>query len=185
MSHLNRQTTRLPYWDYRNSGAYFVTICTKNKEHYFGEIANGCMQYSPIGAIADVLWSEIKNRHDNIELGEFVIMPNHMHGIVMLDNDDNLYDDNLEILHNLNVRTGHALSVLGENRFQNIGKNSLSSIIGGYKSAVSKHANRLNLPFAWQARFHEHIIRDEQSFLQISDYVIHNPAKWELDRFFS
>jgi len=73
---------------------------------------------------------------------------------------------------------------IGQQRFQNIGKNSVSSIIGSYKSAVTKHAHRLGFEFAWQTRFHDHIIRDEKSFNTISNYIINNPVNWQEDKFF-
>ncbi|RKY77491.1 transposase, partial [candidate division KSB1 bacterium] len=96
-------STRLQNWDYRWNGYYFVTICTENKEEYFGEIKNGKMHLSPIGIIADVLWHEIKNHAKNVELGEFVVMPNHIHGIIILNNDNNI-SDNVETLHATSLR---------------------------------------------------------------------------------
>lgn len=191
-------SARLQTWDYRWAGAYFITICTKNRAHYFGEITEGKMQLSTIGVIADILWYETKNHANNVELGEFVVMPNHIHGVLILNEKDN---DNVNNNDNNgdNVETGYALSLQTtvqtteptaekttiQNRFQNIGKNSISSIIGGYKSAVSKHSNRLGYEFGWQTRFHDHIIRDEKSFQTISKYIINNPAKWEEDKFYS
>ena len=74
---------------------------------------------------------------------------------------------------------------IGKQRFQNIGKNSVSSIIGSYKSAVTKHANRLGFEFHWQTRFHDHIIRDDKSFQKITDYITNNPANWQEDKFFN
>ncbi len=187
---------RLQHWDYRNNAVYFITICTKDRYHFFGEIKHSKMITTPIGAIADVLWFELKNRHRNIELGEFIIMPNHLHGIIFLQNDtldiENKHSTqsntkNLQHAKN-NPKTGHALSLqakpIGKNRFQNIGKKSLSAIIGGYKSAVTKHANRLNLDFAWQPRFYEHIIRDESTLHKITEYINNNPLTWEQDKFY-
>ncbi len=81
-------STRLQNWNYGWNGAYFITICTKNRIHYFGKVVNGRMQFSHIGIVADILWYEIKNHADHIELGEFVVMPNHIHGILIL-NDKN------------------------------------------------------------------------------------------------
>lgn len=182
-------SARLQTWDYRWAGAYFITICTQNREHYFGEVQNGQMQLSNVGVIADILWHEIKNHAKNVELGAFVVMPNHIHGILILNNPPNDGDNGD------NVETGHALSLLpdvpdekteqtiGQKRFQNIGKNSIPSIVGGYKSAVTKHTNRLGFEFGWQTRYHDHIIRDEKSFETISNYIISNPSKWNEDRF--
>jgi putative transposase len=180
-------SARLQSWDYGWNAAYFVTICTKDRECFFGNIVNGVMNLSGAGIIVDILWHETKNHATNIELGEFIVMPNHLHGIIILNADDNM---NTTAKSGLNVETGHALSLQqqsltpGEQRFRNQGKNTLSSIVGGYKSAVTKHANRLKFNFAWQTRFHDHIIRDEQSFQTISNYIINNPMSWTQDKFF-
>ena len=96
-------SSRLQHWNYGWDAAYFVTICTKDRECFFGEIINGAMKLSGNGIIADVLWYEIKNHAKNIELGEFIVMPNHMHGIIILDGNN---DSQV-----LNVETGHALSL--------------------------------------------------------------------------
>jgi REP element-mobilizing transposase RayT len=185
-------SARLQHWDYGWDAAYFVTICTKDRECLFGEIVNGTMNLSGIGIIADVMWYEIKNHAKNIELGEFVVMPNHVHGIIILNGNEEKNatggGGNGNDSDGTHVETTHALSLqsktMGQQRFQNQGKNTLSSIVGGYKSAVTKHAHRLNFDFAWQSRFHEHIIRDEKSFQTISHYIINNPSNWPTDKFF-
>jgi REP element-mobilizing transposase RayT len=186
----DRKTPRLQTWDYRWAASYFITICTKNRLHYFGKIENAEMKLSNIGVIADILWYEIKNHAKNIELGEFAVMPNHIHGIIVITN----FDDS-----DTNVGTGHALSlqseqseqseksenITGQNRFQNIGKNSISSIVGSYKSAVTKHAHRLGYQFEWQTRFYDNIIRNTESYEFITEYITNNPAKWQEDKFYS
>lgn len=192
------ESARLQNWDYGWNAAYFVTICTKDRAHFFGEIQNGAMRYSPAGAVAYVLWHEIKSHAINIELGEFVIMPNHVHGIIIIDQKNAETTDAI-------VGTTHALSLpplslpspnnppseneppqtIGQQRFQNQGKNTLSSIIGSYKSAVTKYCNRLGLPCGWQPRFHDHIIRDDQSLQRISAYIQNNPSSWSDDKFYS
>lgn len=173
--------------------------------HYFGEVVNNKMNLSNIGVLADVFWYEIKNHSKNITLGEFVVMPNHMHGILIINPDPdngNIIDSRTRdgnIIDPKIVQTRHALSLrdpdenynpnenpkksIGENRFQNPGQNSISSIIGSYKSAVTKHANRLNFDFGWQTRCYDHIIRDERAFATISNYISNNPAKWGEDKF--
>ncbi len=204
-------STRLQHWDYGWKAAYFVTICTQGRECFFGEVVNGKMNLSGIGIIADILWHEIKNHAQNIELGEFVVMPNHVHGILILNGNDGKNDGNDNGNGNDNdtkngndnengndtVETTRALSLhalsqqssqsqqqtIGQKRFQNQGKNTLSSIIGSYKSAVSKHAHRLGFDFEWQSRFHDHIIRDDKSYHTISKYIINNPLKWKEDTF--
>ena len=194
-------STRLQNWDYGSNAMYFVTLCTQKRICYFGEIHDGKMKLSPSGAIADELWHEIKNHATNIELGEFVVMPNHVHGIIMINGGNDGAVDNGDSTGI--VETTHALSLphgsdqpqlqqsinpppktIGQQRFQHQGKNTLSSIIGSYKSAVSKQIHRLGLEFDWQSRFYDHIIRNDTAFRKISDYIVDNPAKWDEDKFF-
>ncbi|MBN2682266.1 MAG: transposase [Bacteroidales bacterium] len=179
------ESCRLQNWNYGWNGQYFITICTKNREHYFGEIIEGKMQLSNIGVIANILWYEIKNHAKKIKIDEFVVMPNHIHGIITIENDD--------LMDNVVVETRHALSLqqpqpqsqsIGQQRFQNQGKNTISSIIGGYKSAVTKHVNRLGYIFAWQPKFYDHIIRDDDSLHRIKKYILDNPKKWKNDNFY-
>lgn len=213
-------STRLKNWDYGWSAAYFVTICTQDRECYFGHIVNATdvlstqiMQYSPLGVIADVLWYEIKNHTRNVELGVYQVMPNHIHGIIILKNNDINVDDRNggndgndgnggNGGNGDNVETRHALSLkqpspkpslsesneqpektMAQQRFQNQGKNTLSSIVGAYKSAVTKHANRLGLKHGWQSRFHDHIIRNQKEYDRIGNYISNNPANWDMDKF--
>ena len=201
-------SARLQNWDYRWAGAYFITICTQNREHYFGEIktvktgnalSENKIQLSKIGVIADILWHEIKNHAPNVELGEFTVMPNHIHGILVLNNNGaDMVDNNVDGAGANTVETGHALSLqsqqlqqlqqhktIGQKRFQNIGKNSISSIVGSYKSAVSRHAHRLGFGFEWQTRFYDHIIRNDKSYQTIKQYIINNPSKWTDDKFYN
>ena len=169
------ESIRLQTWDYGWDARYFVTICTKNREPFFGQIVDGALQLSPVGAIADVLWYEIKNHAKNVTLGEFVVMPDHIHGIIILDgNDQNRPTEAEEKRHALSPPLSP-----GQQRFQNQGKNTLSSIVGSYKSAVTKHANRLKLEFGWQSLFYDHIIRDGKSFERISEYIRRTPANWK------
>ena len=216
-------TARWQDWDYRTNAAYFITISTKDKAHCFGEINNDAMQLSNIGVLADVFWHEIKNHAEHLILNAFTVMPNHIHGIIILDNNTNEINSainpitNVETRHalsltmhkeiqiennaenisnitnNFDVETRHALSLplqteipktIGQNRFQNQGKNSISSIIGSYKAAVTKHANRLGYEFAWQTRFHDHVIRDEKSYQRIVNYIESNVLNWKEDKFY-
>jgi REP element-mobilizing transposase RayT len=178
-------SARWQEWDYRWPGAYFITICTKDKQLYFGDIYRHKVALSPIGAIADVLWHQIPNHVKHIELGEFVVMPNHVHGILIIPPSVTIETEHMP---HADVETGHALSlqeIPGKQRFQNIGKNSISAIVGSYKSAVTKHANRLGFAFQWQTRFHDHIIRSDKSYINISKYIVANPANWEDDKYYS
>lgn len=188
---------RAQWWDYGWNGAYFITICTQDRKHYFGEIQNGKMILSEVGIITDLLWHQIPIHHKNVELGDFVVMPNHIHGILIIDKKSDKIDD--DIVNNgneaNNVQAGHALSQQsqqpkelsnqnpGSQRFQNIGKNTISSIVGSYKSAVTKHANRLGYPHQWQKLFYDNIIRSNDDYQRISDYIVSNPENWEKDKF--
>ncbi|MBR6250674.1 MAG: hypothetical protein IKR17_05710 [Bacteroidales bacterium] len=195
-------STRLQNWDYGWEAIYFVTICTKDRIHYFGEIDNGEMKLSPIGAIADVLWYELRNHFDNIELDAFVVMPNHIHGIIAINNDGG-NGNNGETMHT--VETTHALSLryalslqlspqsssspsssttIGQKRFQHQGSKTLSSIVGAYKSAVSRHAHRLGYDFSWQSRFYDNIVRNNYALNRIEKYIHNNPNNWKEDKFY-
>ncbi len=115
------QSTRAQWWDYGWNGAYFITICTKNREHFFGEIADGKMILSNAGIIADIFWHEISNHFLFVELGKFVVMPNHIHGILILDKPDegNGNNDNIETGH---VSTTCPVSTTTINRANPISK---------------------------------------------------------------
>lgn len=176
-------------WDYRTNAAYFITICTKNREHFFGEIKNKEMQLSHVGVLANVFWHEIKNHADHVILDAFTVMPNHIHGIIILDNIEKDFSNNVETRHALSLPIPiqgqtEMTKTIGQNRFQNQGKNSISSIIGSYKAAVTKHSNRLGYEFAWQARFHDHVIRDEKSYQRIANYIELNVLNWTEDKFY-
>ena len=164
------------------------------------------MILSPLGIVADALWYEIPNHAKHIELGAVVVMPNHVHGILVLNdfnnisNDDNNRDNGNDGNNGNNRRDKACLvstnstnptsqtnsndKTIGQQRFQNQGKNTISSIIGSYKSAVSKHLHRLNFNFAWQPRFYEHIIRNEKSQQKITEYIINNPLNWQTDKLY-
>jgi REP element-mobilizing transposase RayT len=164
-----------------------VTICTQNREHYFGKIENNKMRLSAAGAIAHVLWDEIKNRTNYVELGEFVVMPNHLHGILIINKNglDDQKDDSIgcrDVACNVPTTT-------------NDGKNekmaaispkakTVSSLIRSYKSAVTKYCNRLGLDFAWQSRFYDHIIRNDESHQRIAHYIKNNPTNWKEDEWY-
>ena len=153
------------------------------------------MNLSNIGVLADIFWHEIKNHSKNVKLDAFVVMPNHIHAILIL-NGGYIDDDKTVVVgDSVVVGTGHALSLpqpqlqpqkksIGQNRYQNIGKNSVSSIIGSYKSAVTKHSRRLGYTFEWQRLYYDHLIQNEHSFNNISNYINNNVKKWDEDRFY-
>lgn len=187
------QSARLKGWDYRDHGAYFITICTLNTQHFFGKILNGEMQLNSLGEIARKYWLEIPKHFPSIILENYVIMPNHVHGVLIICETD-------EILAPLPVETFHATSeniksiprcdntLSSKNkRFSDISpqSGSISTIIRSYKSIVTKNARLINKNFAWQSRFHDHIIKNNKSYDVIINYIETNPYNWKDDRFYS
>ena len=174
-------TTRLRFWDYGWNGAYFVTICTKNREHYFGEIKNGQMHLSEIGRIAHKYWAEIPEHFPFVILDEFVIMPNHVHGIIIIDKMMGMVEaQHIAPLPQPRPTTNQPDAP--KNKFGPQSQN-LPSIIRGYKSAVKKYATINGIDFAWQPRYYDHIIRNDKSFYRIAEYIRNNPMNWVEDRY--
>jgi REP element-mobilizing transposase RayT len=192
-------SARLQNWNYANEGMYFVTICTKNRENYFGNIdSKGIFKPTEIGEIAYSEWfNAINIRPDmNLKLGEFVVMPNHVHGIIIIGEND--FNAGLSGSLVINVRGAmHCASNIDigiidcetiennpeyKNQFAPQSKN-LSSIIRGYKSSVTTFARKNGIDFGWQPLFYEHIIRSQNDFDRISNYIIQNPSNWAKDKF--
>jgi REP element-mobilizing transposase RayT len=189
------KSARLAGYDYRNEGYYFITICTKNREHFFGKCENGTMALNDLGKIAENFWLEIPSHFPNVSLDEFTIMPNHVHGIICIDKKIEIERVSVETLHatsdniekTLNapdnhVKTLHATSLQG-GQYGKISpkQGSLSAVLRSFKSTVSNKIKPINPNFAWQPRFHDHIIRDLQSFINIQKYIKNNPANWKND----
>ena len=168
------ESARLHGWDYTSAGWYFVTICTHNRECVCGDVVNDDVELSPLGEIAYQYWAEIPAHHADVEIDAFVIMPNHVHGVVIIP------DRPVETLHATSL---HATSLpRGAMSAISPRPGSLSAIIRSYKSAVTRWAG-LNgySSFAWQSRFYDHIIRDEAALSRIRRYILNNPLKWALD----
>ncbi len=163
---------RLRGYDYAQAGAYFVTICAHNRECVFGESMGGEMRLSNIGKIADECWNAIPEHFQQVELDEFVVMPNHIHGILVITDF---------------VGATHA-SPLQKSPLQEQprGPNpkSVGAIVGSFKSAVTTRINRLRdtprTPI-WQRNYYEHIIRTERELNVIREYIHNNPLKRSLD----
>jgi REP element-mobilizing transposase RayT len=159
-------------YDYNLPGAYFITICTKNRECLFSEIKNGTVVLKKTGDIAKKCLSELPSHHSNVELGEYVFMPNHVHVLLMIYES---YDGGTQasLLRDTDKVFNHMSRRLS----------NLSVVVGSYKSAVTRKVNR-EIPhsgFAWQRYYHDHIVRDERGLVNVSDYIRSNPAKWEED----
>lgn len=179
-------TFRLQSWDYRSDGAYFITILTDGRKLFFGEIKNGIMNQNEIGELADKFWKEIPKYFPFVELGNYIVMPNHIHGVLIInrqwidpDDKDNLINtDNSEMTKQ---------DVPKLSRSENGGLNkkwksgSIGVIINQYKRVVTINARKVNSSFGWQSRFNDHIIRSSISFDKIQDYIENNPKNWKED----
>jgi len=164
------KTARLQNYDYSSNGAYFVTICTKNREYSFGEIKNGKLQESITSKICMECWLDLPNHYPNCILDAFVIMPNHIHGVIII----------------ANVETGFKpVSTKPVSTNANTKQHSLSEIIRGFKTftarKINEHQDTQGQPF-WQSRFYDRIIRDEDELNHVREYIQNNPLKWEEDK---
>jgi REP element-mobilizing transposase RayT len=226
-------SARLKNWDYGSNALYFVTICTENKICYFGNIRDGEMHLSDLGQLATTYWLEIENKFPFVVLGYFVVMPNHIHGIINIDKKliidncrDAIYrvsnsisnsvsnDENVNITDatnqdainqdatnqdaiNQDATNQDAINQDAINRVSTVkqiggvtGNNNpmlhenLSRFIHWYKGRCTFEMRKIYPEFTWQPRFHEHIIRDEESYLKIVEYIQNNPLKWQEDKYF-
>lgn len=165
------ETSRLTGCDYSKSGLYFVTICTDDRRHYFGEVVDSEMELSNIGQIVDLFWLEIPVHHPYAILDEYVVMPNHLHGILKIETPHNELETFLK-----NDDSGPY-----KNKFGPQSRN-LSSILRGFKGALTKYTRICGLGYAiWQERFYDHIIGNNRSLNGIREYIKNNPKKWEED----
>ena len=174
----NRRLTRLKGCDYSQGGWYFVTFCVKNCEYLLGDIANEEIRLSEIGRMAQKCWLEIPDHFPCVILDEFIVMPNHIHGIIVVgDNALQNKDFCSAIVGNNNYCS------LPQQPWQKQWARSLSSIVRGFKIGVTKWCRQNNNQhFVWQKSFYDHIIRHEKSLFKIRNYIVSNPSKWEVDR---
>jgi REP element-mobilizing transposase RayT len=153
-------------YNYAQAGAYFVTICTHNRACLFGEIANGAVVMNDFGRIAEEEWLKTPGIRPQIELDEYVIMPNHIHGILVITTDKGV----------LQYAPTHTLRSPSQ---------TIGSVIRGWKSAVTtkikKFTGNRNMR-VWQRNYYEHVIRNEQDLSDTRQYILTNPARWAMDR---
>ena len=207
-----RKSPRATWHDY-NGGRYFVTFCTKNHELYFGDVVDGRLELSEIGewAVKQIEQTAIIRQND-VEIPMFVVMPNHVHLIVVYNrvvpcrDASNASESNASVCRDTsNVSASNVSAILHKtNESETRGgtdargktdargaslrfgpqSGNLASVVRGIKSAVTKYANEHDISFAWQPRFHDHIIRNWTEMNHIAQYIQNNPLKWELDRFY-
>jgi len=161
-------------WDYGSSGWYFVTICTKGREYHFGEIRDNKMRLSPAGRIVRNEWRRTARLRPNVALDAFVIMPNHVHGVIVINEPRHV-----ETLQ-CNVSTQRIQSPMS---IISPRPGSLPSIIRSFKSITARIIHDGGIPqFQWQPRYHDRIIRDADALKQIRQYIQNNPRMWGRDR---
>ena len=157
-------SARLEGWDYRNPGLYFITICTKKMIPQFGQIISDSMELNQLGQFAYDYMTRINERKENVMVINHIVMPNHVHAIIKLENK---------------------IQQKELNQFGPLLTGSLSSLINHYKGCVTKYAKSKNLYWTgWHERFHDHIIRNINQFDKIDNYISNNPQKWKSDRYY-
>lgn len=175
-------SARLQNWDYGANGAYFITICTQNREHFFGEIVETQFIASELGILAEKYWLEIPKHFPYVELGNFVIMPNHVHGILIIDKNASVSESvETRLIASLHETTNKTGGFAG-NKTPML-QDNISRIIRWYKGRCSFEMRKSHADFGWQSRFHDHIIRNEKSFETIQNYIENNPMNWNEDKF--
>ncbi len=178
-AHPQRKSPRAEFHDY-SGGSYFVTVCTQNKTHYFWEIHNEKMHLSPIGEYCTQQLENVSAHYPYAEIPLYVVMPNHIHAIIRIDDNEPVSADS--------HRT-HGPCVDGSDKLRTHGpcvptqRTALSVVIGGLKRAVTMFAQRNNIEFRWQGRYHDHIIRGTRDGNLISEYIENNVARWASDCF--
>ncbi len=174
----HRRSIRLQGYDYSQAGAYYVTIVAWQRECLFGEVINKEMQLTKFGLVAKQQWEKLPKGFPNIELGAYMIMPNHMHGIIEIINDRGTAGNRINLDDELSRRAPT------QEQFQKPVKGSIPTIIRSYKSAVSYRINLMRrtdgVP-VWQRNYYEHIIRNQTDLQNKTDYIEANPLLWDED----
>jgi REP element-mobilizing transposase RayT len=178
---------------------YFITLCTRDRQCWFGEVKNGKMYLNSIGSIVAKEWLNSAQIRQEIELDEWIVMPNHFHAIVIIHNEINenlgrTSENHIQGEHFGNIQGEHFGNIQGEH-FGNIQgaslaplrlrkPRSLSTLISGFKAVVTKRINEIRQVSGvsiWQRNYYEHIIRDELSLYNIRKYILENPLSWSED----
>jgi len=166
------ESTRLKRWNYSSRGWYFVTICTHNRRLIFGRIVNHEVHLSPLGVIADAELKSLNTHYKNVELTDYIVMPNHVHAIVMIDGEHCFPPHEKRVFCNDSPKS-----------FTSPSAGSLSAIVRSYKAGVTLEASDLGFRQAiWQARFHDHLLRGDKVIAAVREYRRNNPANWAIDK---
>ena len=178
----HRKNLRIPEFDYSQPGAYFVTIVAQDRKTLFGHIIDGEMILNDMGKMVEEVWIAIPKHFPNVELGEFVIMPNHIHGIISIT---------VEATHAVAAQDETLVEATHASPLPRVSRGplpgSIGAIIGSFKSAASKRFREIpNNPEKrlWQQNYYEHVIRNERDYQAIFDYIVANPMNWDKDEEF-
>ena len=164
----HRRSIRLKAYDYSQAGAYFITICTHERQALLGQIVDGQMQLNSLGEIVQAVWFALTEHYAHIHLGVFVVMPNHVHGII-------------------EIKVEEAASSVGVGLKPTPTRHGLSEIVRALKTFSARRINEKCDKVGnkvWQRNYYEHVIRSEASYLTISKYIQTNPQRWAEDRYF-
>jgi len=191
-----RKSIRLKGWDYKNLGFYFITICTYQNRHLFGKIKDKRMHLSSEGEIAANIWDLIPNQFPNASLDAFILMPNHLHGIIQILDDQAL---NMEAINHPNIfSSGISTDAINRVRTDRVfdkelkysggitgkknpmlSEGNLGRIIRWYKGRCTYEIRKkCTSGFGWHSRFYDHIIRNEKALNTIRNYILKNPENW-------
>ena len=166
----HRRSIRLDGYDYSQAGMYFVTLCTQGRECLFGRVDNGEMTVNEYGRIVSESWNWLVVQYDHVELDAWVVMPNHLHGIIVINHD---------------CRGGSRTAPTNTGKSgPTIKQKPVGRLIGAFKTVSTKQINQIrNTPgmSVWQRNYWDHIIRDEKSLENIRNYILNNPARWAED----
>jgi REP element-mobilizing transposase RayT len=186
------ETTRLPDYDYSQEGAYYITICTNERKHYFGEILDDKIHLNQIGTIAKDCLKEIPKYFPYAKTDFFVIMPNHIH-LILFINDTSVETRFIASKKNQNDESANPIEtrfIASKNETGGFAgqnnpmlNNNLSRIIRWYKGRISYESRKIISDFSWQPRFYEHIIRNDTELFRVREYIMNNPLKWSLDKY--
>ena len=170
----HRRSIRLKGYDYAQPGAYFVTVVAQDRTCFFGDVANGEVRLNNAGCMVQAAWTDLSIHYPGLECGAFVVMPNHIHGIIIVGGQFIAPSDG----SGKGAMNWGGINQGVMNRAPTLGK-----IVRAYKAVSTRLIRQAGTPdFAWQRNYYEHIVRDEESLDRIRRYILDNPARWEFDR---
>ena len=166
-----RRRMRLEGYDYSTPGAYFVTACTQDRRPLFGRVIDGRMAANPLGTVVEDCWDELPDHYDSLALDAFILMPNHVHGVILLQDEPN----------NTSVGAGLQPAIPRNDAAR---RHGLPEIVRAFKTFSARKINRMRASTGasvWQRGFYDHVIRDEDELDRVRTYILDNPRKWSED----